>query len=312
MEHISVLKEEVCDYLDLKKGDVVVDATIGLGGHAALMLKKIGKSGFLIGFDQDEKNLAEANENLKGHNGVILYNDNFRYLKNRVQESPHKEVDAVLFDLGLSSPHVDNPERGFSFLREGPLDMRFSPSQKLTAYEIVNTFPEEKIAEIIWEYGEERASRRIARAICQDRKTKRFETTTELADLLKRLIPDKSKHGKRGQHHPATRIFQALRIAVNDELSVLEEGLQGSMDVLKKGGRMVVISYHSLEDRIVKHFFKDLARSCVCPPEVLVCQCRGEPVVEILTKKPVSPTDEEISENPRARSAKLRAIKKLI
>lgn len=311
MEHVPVLKETVYEYLDLKKGDVVVDATIGLGGHAVGMLEKIGKKGVLIGFDQDERNLKEAKKTLGSGKNIILVNDNFRYLKNRVEEAGFKEVDAVLFDLGISSPHVDDSERGFSFMRDGPLDMRFSLSQKLTAWDVVNSYPENELANVIFQYGEERASRRIARKICEYRKNKKFEGTAELGEFIKRVIPDMSKHGKRGFHHPATKTFQAIRIEVNDELNALKEGLNGSMSLLKIGGRIVVISYHSLEDRIVKHFFKELSRSCICPPEILVCQCRGEPVVEIITKKPVSPTDEEIAENPRARSAKLRAIKKL-
>ena len=314
MEHVPVLKETVYEYLDLKKGDVVVDATLGLGGHAKGMLEKIGKKGVLIGLDQDERNLEEAKKRLEGASGgknIILVNDNFRYLKNRAEETGFKEVDAVLFDLGISSPHVDDSERGFSFMRDGPLDMRFSLSQKLTAWDVVNSYPENELANVIFQYGEERASRRIARKICEYRKNKKFEGTAELGEFIKRVIPDMSKHGKRGVHHPATKTFQAIRIEVNDELNALKEGLNGSMSLLKIGGKIVVISYHSLEDRIVKHFFKELSRSCVCPPEVLVCQCRGAPVVEILTKKPVFPTDEEIAENPRARSAKLRAVKKL-
>jgi 16S rRNA (cytosine1402-N4)-methyltransferase len=175
----------------------------------------------------------------------------------------------------------------------------------------VNSYPENRLADVIFEYGEERASRRVARKICEQRKKKKFESTVELAEFIKQVIPDKSKHGKRGFHHPATKTFQAIRIEVNDELNALKEGLNGSMSLLKIGGRMAVISYHSLEDRIVKHFFKELSRSCICPQEIMICQCRGEPVVEILTKKPISPSDEEIAANPRARSAKLRAIKKL-
>jgi len=315
MEHIPVLKETVYEYLDLKKGDVVVDATVGLGGHAAGMMEKIGKKGVLIGFDQDERNIEGARMRLEaegyGGKNLILINDNFRSLKNRVEEAGYKEVDAVLFDLGISSPHVDDSNRGFSFMRDGPLDMRFSQNQKLTAWDVVNSYPENKLADVIFEYGEERASRRIARRICEQRKEKKFESTVELAEFIKRVIPDKSKHGKRGFHHPATKTFQAIRIEVNDELNALKEGLNGSMSLLKIGGRIVVISYHSLEDRIVKHFFKELARECICPREVMICQCRGTPVVEILTKKPIIPSDEEVSENPRARSAKLRAIKKL-
>ena len=353
MEHIPVLKDDVCKYLNLKKGEVVVDATLGLGGHASEILKIVGKNGMLIGFDQDERNLQEAKKRLAKYKNVIFIHDNFRSLKSMVEEafsgkgrkkcngkkagcserkincsgtSKQKakdksvgeagpKVDAIFFDLGISSPHVDDPSRGFSFMKDGPLDMRYSQDQKLTAYDIVNSYPEDKLADVIWKYGEERRSRWIAKKICERRRVEKFDSTLKLAEFIEKIIPVKhwgGKHYKRpNKHHPATQIFQALRIEVNDELNALEEALGDSIRILKVSGRIAVISYHSLEDRIVKHFFKELARSCVCPCEVLVCQCRGEPVVAILTKKPVVPGDKEIRENPRARSAKLRVAKKL-
>jgi 16S rRNA (cytosine1402-N4)-methyltransferase len=313
MEHVSVLKEGVYKYLELDTGEVVVDTTLGLGGHAAGMLELVGEKGTLIGFDLDKDNLKEAEKRLKQYKNKILINDNFRSLKTRVQEAGFDQVDAILFDLGLSSPHVDEADRGFSFMKEGPLDMRFSKDQKLMAYDVVNAYPEDKLADVIWRYGEERQSRRIARKIVERRMAKKFETTKDLADFLEGAMPSRGKKkGRASKHHPATTVFQALRIEVNDELDALKEALQGSMDILKVGGRIVVISYHSLEDRIVKHFFKDLARKCICPQEVPMCKCRGEAVVELLTRKPVGPSDEEMAKNPRARSAKLRAIKKLI
>ena len=326
MEHISVLKEDVCKLLDLKAGRVVVDATLGLGGHALVLAKKIGPKGVLIGFDQDEVNLVEAKKRLKKFKNVVFIHDNFRSLKNRVEEALKGKsakakktkltkaedglVDAILFDLGISSPHVDDGERGFSFMKDGPLDMRYSKTQKLKAWDIVNGYKEKELADLIYLYGEERFSRKIAKMICDRRRDKKFETTKQLAEAIESIFPRKfSKKGKR--HHPATQTFQALRIAVNDELSVLKEALDGSIDILKKGGRVAVISYHSLEDRIVKHFFKELARECICPKEVLRCVCRGKPVIELITRKPVVPSDKEISENPRARSAKLRVAMKL-
>ena len=319
MEHISVLKDDVYKYLNLKCGEVVVDATLGLGGHAAGMLELVGKEGKLIGFDQDERNLAEAKKRLGRHKNTVFIHDNFRYLKNRVEEQGVKQVDAVLFDLGISSPHVDESGRGFSFMKEGPLDMRYSSEkQKLTAERVVNGYSEERLADILFKYGEERMARKIARKICERRMVRKFETTTDLAEFVESVNPVRWRRGKgRGKsarvskNHPATKVFQALRIEVNDELDALKEALQGSIDLIKIGGRVVVISYHSLEDRIVKHFFKDLARSCVCPKELPMCKCRGESVVEILTRKLVLPSDAEVAENPRARSAKLRAIKKL-
>lgn len=308
MEHISVLKDDVCKLLNLKGGEVVVDATLGLGGHSLALLEKIGAKGMLIGFDQDEVNLEEAKRRLKKAENVVFIHDNFRSLKNRIQElKKDGKVDAILFDLGISSPHVDEAERGFSFSKEGPLDMRYSKTQKLTAWDIVNSYKEKDLADLIYLYGDERFSRRIAKRICEDRKEKKFETTKELAEAIARLFPKKFAL----KIHPATKTFQALRIAVNDELNALKEALDGSIDILRSGGRIAVISYHSLEDRIVKHFFKELARDCVCPMEVMQCVCRGKSVIELVTKKPVVPSDEEVNANPRARSAKLRVAIKL-
>mgnify|MGYP001231167791 CR=1 FL=1 len=326
MEHISVLKDDVCKLMNLNGGEVVVDATLGLGGHSSVLIEKIGAKGLLIGFDQDEVNLKEAKKRLKKFKNIVFVHDNFRSLKNRVEEAlkgknakakktklkkgedaEDGSVDAILFDLGISSPHVDEAERGFSFMKEGPLDMRYSKTQKLTAWDIVNAYREKDLADLIYLYGEERFSRRIAKMICERRKEKKFDTTKDLADAISRLFPKKFAL----KIHPATKTFQALRIAVNDELNALKEALDGSIDSTKKGGRIAVISYHSLEDRIVKHFFKELARECICPKEVLRCVCRGKPVVELITKKPIVPSDKEIKENPRARSAKLRVVKKL-
>jgi len=315
MEHVSVLKNEVYKYLELKGGEVVVDCTLGLGGHAAGVLELIGKKGVLIGFDTDERNLKEAKKRLAAHKNVKFVHDNFRSLKTRVQELvPDGKVDAILFDLGLSSPHVDDEERGFSFSKDGPLDMRFSQNQETTASDVVNNYSEEGLADIIYHYGEERMSRKIARKIVERRKVEKFETTKELADFIEDIMP--KKHGKKkasrvSKHHPATTVFQAIRIEVNDELNTLKDALNDSMEILNEGGRLVVISYHSLEDRIVKHFFKDLNRSCICPNEQVRCTCRGVPLVEMITKKPVTPSEEELAENPRARSAKLRAIRNL-
>lgn len=293
----------------------MVDATLGLGGHALDILKKLGPKGVLLAFEQDERNLKEAKKRLKEYEKQIVYlNCNFRYLKSRVTgarqagQAGYQEVDAILFDLGLSSPHVDDAERGFSFMQEGPLDMRFDQSSELTAETVINTYPEEALANIFYLYGEEKLSRRLASAICRARKDHLFKTTTELASFIARVLPDK-KHGKGS--HPATRIFQAIRIEVNDELSVLKEALEQAMEILKVGGRIVIMSYHSLEDRIVKQFFKILERPPVKSPELAIYQNYEDPIVEIITKKPVVPTDEEIQLNPRSRSAKLRVYKKL-
>ncbi|MFA6991891.1 MAG: 16S rRNA (cytosine(1402)-N(4))-methyltransferase RsmH [Candidatus Gracilibacteria bacterium] len=306
MEHKSVLASEVLEVLKLKKGDTVIDATLGLGGHGLEILKQIGKSGKLIGFDADERNLTEAKKRLKDYKKQIVYiNDNFRYLKTRVIG---KKVDKVLFDLGIASPHVDEPDRGFSFLKDGPLDMRFDSKQPLNAEVVVNTYPELELIRIFSEYGEERLSKTIAKRICEERKTHKISTTTELAELIKRAYPYKII--SKLKHHPATQVFQALRIEVNDELNALRDGLRGAIEVLKVGGILAVISYHSLEDRIVKNFFRDLER----PPaqgEELIYSVSGDPFIKIITKKPITPSQKEIEENPRSRSAKLRVAKKL-
>lgn len=307
MEHLSVLKADVQKFLQLAPGEVVVDATLGLGGHSLDILKAVGGSGKLIAFEQDERNLQEAKRRLKAYEKQIVYvHDNFCNLKTRVNENGFSQVDAILFDLGLSSPHVDEGERGFSFMKEAPLDMRFDQRQSLTAEIMVNTYEEEKLAEIFHVYGEEPMGRKIARMICERRKEKPFTSTTELAEFVAGVVPKKFAK----KVHGATRVFQALRIAVNDELEVLKTALRESMEILKIGGRVVIISYHSLEDRIVKHFFKELERPVAVGEESIYSNF-GDPFVENLAKKPVVPDEEEIKENPRSRSAKLRAYKKL-
>lgn len=300
LQHLPVLKEEVQRHLNLNNGDTVLDATLGLGGHALDILKKIGKRGKLYAIEQDLRNLQEAKKRLKSFESQIVYiHDNFRYLKSRITE----EVDAILFDLGLSSAHVDEASRGFSFLKEGPLDMRFDQRQKLTAQVVINTYSEHDLADIFWNYGEERMAKKASRLIVERRSKKLFESTVELANFLEQILP--RQHAKKV--HPATKIFQALRIEVNDELAALKEALDQAMQVLKIGGRIVIISYHSLEDRIVKQFFKALLQ----PKIESIYSTYGEPFVAALTKKPVIPTEIEISTNPRSRSAKLRAYKKI-
>ena len=254
LSHESVLLQEVCEYLDLSKKKNVIDATLGLGGHARAILEKLPKTGKLIGFDADPEHIKIAKKNLKAfEDRVLLVNSNFADMTVELGKTRIKAIDAVLFDLGMASPHVDNPEKGFSFLREGPLDMRYNPAQNVTAADVVNKYSERELIRIFKEYGEEKKARKIAQEIVKTRKRKPFKTTTQLADFIE-------KHLKRqGRIHPATRIFQALRIEVNQELDVLVSALQQALNLVKPGGRIAVISYHSLEDRIVKHFFKHLA-----------------------------------------------------
>lgn len=306
MEHLPVLENEVVEFLNPKRGDTIVDCTLGLGGHALRIIPKLGKSGNYIGFDLDEENLSEARKRLDGYGEQItLVKRNFRYLSDELLKLGFDQVDGILLDLGLSSPHVDDPSRGFSFREEGELDMRYDRSSGKSAYDVVNHYSDEELIKIFREYGEERMARRIAGAIVEVRKIAPLKTTKELSELIESVV--------RGKSHidPSTRVFQALRIEVNDEIGALKEVLPQAFSHLKKGGRMVVISYHSLEDRIVKHFFKDEARECICPKEIPICVCNHKPTLKILTKKPLTPTPEEIERNRRARSAKLRAIEKL-
>lgn len=310
MEHIPALKEDVQKYLQLKKGEIVLDATLGLGGHSLDILEKIGKDGKLIAFEQDERNLNIAKQNLKSFENQIVYiHDNFRYLKTRITEAGFDTVDAVLFDLGLSSPHVDDASRGFSFSKDGPLDMRFDQRSPLTANVVINAYREEDLTRIFFEYGEERMAKKIAKSICERRKNKTFESTVEFADFIGDLMP-KIYLNRKLKTNPATKVFQAIRIEVNDEFNALKEALKQAVDVLKIGGLIVVISYHSLEDRIVKQFFNQLKNPPVSPDQA-VYRIHGDPLVEGLTKKPVIPTEQEIIDNPRSRSAKLRAYRKL-
>lgn len=311
MEHLSVLKNDVQNFIDLRGDEIFVDATLGLGGHALDVVKRLTKGGRLIAFDQDERNLVEAKKRLKAYEKQITYiHDNFRYLKTRITGEGIGEVDYIFFDLGLSSPHVDESERGFSFMREGPLDMRFDQRNEKTAATVVNTYGQEDLANVIYEYGEERASRKIARQIIARREEKPFETTTELAEFLESII-HKKRSKKGANSHPATRIFQALRIEVNDEFGALKDAMKQATEILKVGGRILIITFHSLEDRLVKKFFMELEK----PPvgvEKAMYQSHGDPIFKRITKKPVIPAQEELDENPRSRSAKLRVYEKLL
>ncbi len=290
--HIPVLLKEVIKILEPRRG-IIIDATLGAGGHSKFILEKSKVS--IIGLDQDGEALETAEENLKKFKDrVTLIRENFSNLQ-KVSEKLGVlgKVRGIILDLGISSLQLDGAERGFSFQKEGPLDMRMDRRQKITAYEIINSWPKDKIAAILRDYGEERFSRRLAKAITLKRRKKKIETTTQLAELIKKNVPKKYAFSK---IHPATRTFQALRIVVNDELSNLAKVLEDSESVLAGRGKIIVISFHSLEDRIVKRFFKEMA---------------SKSLFRILTKKPVTPSLEEIRSNPRSRSAKLRAAQKI-
>jgi 16S rRNA (cytosine1402-N4)-methyltransferase len=298
--------KEVVEWLATVRQGTFVDCTVGLGGHARSLLEKIGPSSKLIGIDADAEALEKARHALaKWKERVILIRDNFRNLGSILHGLGVEEVDGILFDLGMSSAQVDDPSRGFSFYREGPLDMRFDHRQSLTAAEIVNRYAEKEIVRVMREFGEERFAGRIASAIVRRRRESPITSTGELAELIEGVLGR-----RRGAIHPATRSFQALRIAVNQELKSLGEALPQSIMALKPGGRLLVISYQSLDDRAVKQTFREFEKGCICPPSVPECRCGQVSEVKILTRKPVRPSIEEVQRNPRSRSAKMRVCQR--
>lgn len=305
--HTSVMLDEVIELLAPERGGIYVDCTLGAAGHTRAILDSSPEAR-VIGIDQDPAALDASSEALAGYGGrVRLVRGNFRRLGAVLDSLGVGAVDGVLFDLGVSSPQFDEAGRGFSYRYDAPLDMRMDPDLPVTAGDIVNTAPPEELARIIRDYGEERWASRIATFIAERRRTAPIETTGQLAELIKDAIPAAAR---REGPHPARRTFQALRIAVNDELAGLEEGLRAAIDRLASGGRVVVISFHSLEDRIVKRVFREYASGCTCPPSLPVCVCGKKPVLDILTKGPVVPSEAELTRNPRSRSAKLRAARK--
>jgi 16S rRNA (cytosine1402-N4)-methyltransferase len=307
-EHKPVLLDEVIEHLCCTPGKFFVDATVGGGGHARVILEKTAPDGQLIGIDWDERALVKARSNLQSfEERLVLVRENFALTGSVLARLHIPAVDGILLDLGLSSFQVDEAERGFSFNLDGPLDMRMDTREKITAAHLVNTLSEDKLAEIIRNFGEERWHRRIARNILRARDEEAIETTDRLAKVVYRAIPA----GKRARHrHPATRTFQALRLAVNRELDHLQTFLQGALDWLRPGGRLAIISFHSLEDRMVKQTFANWARSCRCPARSPICQCEGRPLVRLVNKKVVMPGKLEIKANPRARSGRLRVVEK--
>ena len=309
-KHDPVLKNEVLHYLDIKPAGVYLDATLGGGGHAFLVASRMNSQGLLIGIDQDQTALRAARERLLNVKPQVkMFWSNFEAIPELLRDLEISEIDGVLFDLGVSSPQLDEEGRGFSFKNEAPLDMRMDRSQPFSAAHLVNTATVDELTKIIGGYGEERWAKRIAIFIERSRREKEIKTTSELAEIIKMAIPAAAR---RTGPHPARRTFQALRIAVNNELEVLEKALKRTIPLLRPEGRIVVISFHSLEDRIVKTVFAKEAKGCQCPKELPVCQCNNQPRLKILTKKPVSPTLDEIRQNPRARSSKLRSAEKLV
>ncbi|MGE5583681.1 MAG: 16S rRNA (cytosine(1402)-N(4))-methyltransferase RsmH [Bacillota bacterium] len=308
--HQPVMPDEVVSYLNIQPTGIYVDATIGGGGHALRIAENLTDEGLIIGIDQDQEALSVAVERLKQvEPRVELFHKNFLHLNEILKELKITAVDGILFDLGVSSPQLDEEERGFSYKSDAPLDMRMDQSQPFSAAHLVNTATVAELAKILWDYGEERWNKRIANFIVEYRRDKYIETTGELVTIIKNAIPAAAR---RTGPHPARRSFQALRIAVNRELDVLKETLENTLRILKPGGRVVVISFHSLEDRIVKNTFAGWAKGCQCPKEAPVCLCGQLPKARVITKKPVLPSQEEMAVNPRARSSKLRAAEKLV
>jgi 16S rRNA (cytosine1402-N4)-methyltransferase len=308
--HTPVLLREVLSFLlpALRSGGVLVDCTLGMGGHAEAFLSELPNLS-LVGIDRDEEALAAAAIKLRRFSDrVRLVQANFTEVARLIEEEGIEAVKGIFYDLGVSSPQLDRPERGFQFRGPSPLDMRMDRKDVLTAAEIVNRYPEDQLARIIASYGEERFARRVARAIVNRRRRRPFTQTDDLAEVVKEAIPAATR--RRGPH-PARRTFQALRIAVNRELESLEASLPEAVRVLSPEGRIAVIAYHSLEDRIVKRTFVGFARGCRCPPEAAICVCGRRAEVRLLTKKPVRPSAEEVTDNPRARSARLRVAQRL-
>ncbi|MFM9280685.1 16S rRNA (cytosine(1402)-N(4))-methyltransferase RsmH [Paenibacillus jiagnxiensis] len=313
--HITVLKEEATDALNIRQDGVYVDCTLGGAGHSSVIASRLGPQGRLIAFDQDDWALDNAKDRLSEYDGkVTLVKSNFRELEARLSEleipmkSGVPQVDGILFDLGVSSPQFDEGGRGFSYNYDAPLDMRMDQDGPLTARDIVNEWPEAEIARILYQYGEEKFSRRIAKIMVERRQAKPIGTTGELVEIIKEGIPAAAR---RTGGHPAKRSFQALRIAVNDELGALEDVLHQAVRCLAPGGRVSVITFHSLEDRICKQIFASYLEKCTCPPDFPMCVCGGKGVLKLVNRKPVTASEEELAQNPRSRSAKLRVAEKL-
>lgn len=305
--HIPVLLHQAVDGLQIFSDGVYVDGTMGGGGHSSEILSHLAGTGRLIGIDQDSEAVAVCRQRLGNHKNLTVVNDNFRNIKAILSQLGISSIDGALLDLGVSSYQIDNAARGFSYMADAPLDMRMNQHNPLDAYTVVNTYREDRLAAIFFDYGEERFSRRIAANIVHQREKKPIETTAELVDIIRHSVPERMQ--QRGSH-PAKRVFQAIRIEVNGELQILQQALEDFFDSLNPSGRLCVITFHSLEDRIVKQTFASFAAGCICPKELPVCVCGRQPRGRVITKKPIEPDEGERERNPRAKSAKLRIVQK--
>lgn len=307
--HISVLLSEVIENLNIKPDGIYVDGTLGGAGHAAQICKRLGGKGMLIGLDQDEEAVAVSKERLSVYGDrVKIVKSNYVHMKQVLNSQGIRKVDGILLDLGVSSHQLDVAERGFSYREDAPLDMRMDRDQPITARDIVNRYPEAELARIIYSFGEERYAKSIARHIIRERERREIETTGQLVDIIRNSMPAKAQNGK---GHPAKRTFQAIRIECNQELEVLQQALDDMIDLLQDNGRLCIISFHSLEDRIVKNSFRKAENPCTCPPDFPVCVCGKKAKGKVLTRKPILPTEKEMEENSRSKSAKLRVFKRM-
>jgi len=305
LTHTPVLLKETIDYLNIKRDGVYLDGTVGLGGHAAAILSLLSENGALVGLDLDEEALTRCKESIGAASNCHLISGTFSEIPTILDTLKLSQIDGLLLDLGLSSLQLDTPERGFSYRFDGPLHMGFSMTSSITANEIINTWPEYDLRILIKKYGEDPMAVSVAKAIVKQRSKSDINTTTELRKVISTIVPP------RYLNKSLSRIFQALRISVNSELEALAEVLKNFINYLKPGGRMVTISYHSLEDRIVKQAFREHARDCICPPKLPICQCNQKASLQILTPRPIIPSEEEINANSRSRSAKLRAVERI-
>ena len=307
-KHKSILLDECIENLNIKKDGIYVDGTLGGGGHSFSILRKLNNTGLLIGIDRDKDAINAATNKLKEYNNFKTVHDNNSNIANILKELNIDKIDGMLLDLGVSSYQLDEADRGFSYMHDAKLDMRMNREDNFSAYDVVNNYSEGKLAGIFKEYGEERYSKSIARKICEERKEKYIETTFELVDIIKSAMPKAALNEKQ---HPAKRVFQAIRIEVNEELIRLKKTIEDIVSVLSKNGRLVIITFHSLEDKIVKHTFEELEGRCTCPKDFPVCVCGYVSHGKIVTKKPIVCSEEELKENPRARSAKLRVFERI-
>lgn len=306
--HVSVLLNETIDSLNIKPDGIYADGTLGGGGHSFEIASKLNPEGVLIGIDRDTEALKAASQRLGQFTNVKYVHNNFSDIKNILKQEDIPSLDGAVIDLGVSSYQLDNGDRGFSYMQDAPLDMRMDQSAPFSAYDVVNTYSQEELSRIFFEYGEEKFSKKIAGIIVKQRETKPIETTLELVDIIKKAIPEKLR--QKGSH-PAKRVFQAIRIEVNSELEPLKKSITDFFDCLAPGGRLAIITFHSLEDRIVKQTFKSFTVGCTCPKDFPVCVCQGKPRGKLVTTKPILPSAEELTYNSRSKSAKLRVCEKL-